>query len=268
MEICLALLMHVVFGILCYTECVMKDTRLIEEKIARLFSIKKPFSEHLSKWEDDLLPDKHDSNCFEYSGQPTREEFERALAYQKTRGDQFLKFEGDTQLTDAFGMEDSITVTMVLKDRSGQEVGTTPEIQWKTNDSLSFRTPSIEELEEIVIKHYGATYGEDFTRRNIRRQYDKLEYHGAYIEQNYGAYGQKLVGVCHTFTADGMTCIDGLLVDEDYRKQYVAMSLMAHIRELYPDTTLFLHAGMDDTPKDMYQKMGFEITDYLYEYSR
>ena len=64
-----------------------------------------------------------------------------------------------------------------------------------------------------------------------------------------------------------MTCIDGLLVGNEYRNQYVATSLMAHIRETYPDAQLMLHAELDDSPKDMYLKMGFEIVDKLYEYS-
>ena len=43
----------------------MKEkTRRIEESRARLFSIRKPFSEHFVKWEDSLLPDKYDHNCF------------------------------------------------------------------------------------------------------------------------------------------------------------------------------------------------------------
>ncbi len=54
-------------------------TRLVEEKMARIFSEKKRFSDHLYKWEDSLLPDKYDHNCFEYTGQPTKEEYQKAL---------------------------------------------------------------------------------------------------------------------------------------------------------------------------------------------
>ena len=41
----------------------VEKTRIVEEKMARLFSEKKPFSEHLFKWEDSSLPDKYDDNC-------------------------------------------------------------------------------------------------------------------------------------------------------------------------------------------------------------
>ena len=229
----------------------MIETRLIEEKIGRLFSVKKPFSEHLSKWEDNLLPDKYDHNSFEYSGQPSKEEFQMALNYQRELGANFIKLEGDEPLADSFELEAGITATMVLTDS---------DTKWKTNDALIFKTPPISELQELEVKHYGSVYGEDFCIRNMARLYDQLEYHGAYL-------GNKLVGVCHSYTADKITCIDGLLVDDDYRKQYVATSLISHIKENYPDTALMLHADIDDTPKDMYLKMGFGIVDKLYEYS-
>ena len=68
-------------------------TRLFEEKMAKLFSEKTRFSEHLFKWEDLLLPDKYDNNFFEYTGQPTEEEFRKAADYQRKRGDTFIKLE-------------------------------------------------------------------------------------------------------------------------------------------------------------------------------
>ena len=229
----------------------MIKTRAIEEKMDRLFSEKRPFSENLQKWEDNLLPDKYDHNCFEYSGQPSTEEFRKALQHQKDLGVNYIKLEGDSPLEDNFGLEEGVTATMMLNDC---------DAKWKYHDALVFKTPSVREAQEIEVKHYGPIYGEDFSRRNIKRLFEVLEYHGAYLNE-------RLVGICYSYTDDGMTCIDGLLVDNEYRNQYVATSLMAHIREIYPNTQLMLHAELDDSPKDMYLKMGFEIVDKLYEYS-
>ena len=220
--------------------------------MSRLFCVRIPFSAHLAKWEDDLLPDKYDHNCFEYSDQLTTEEFEAALQYQKEKGATFIKLEGDAPLENSFGLEQGVTATMVLTKR---------DAQWKVKPDIVFRQPDIEELEKIEVKHYGPVYGEDFSRRNIRRLYEKLTYHGAYL-------ADKLVGAGYSFSADGMTCVDGLITDADYRRQYVATSLLAHIRDMHPKDTLFLHADEDDTPKDMYLKMGFDIVDRLYEYTR
>lgn len=226
-------------------------TRLVEEKMARIFSEKKRFSDHLYKWEDSLLPDKYDHNCFEYTGQPTKEEYQKALEYQKNRGDIFIKLEGDHPLSNSFGLEMDITVTMELKNRSS----------WTRNHSVRFAVPTLEEMERIEVKHFGPIYGESFTRRNVRRLYHKLQYHGAYLNH-------VLAGACYSFPSDGMTCIDGLIVDEAFRHQYVATSLIAHIADISPGSTLFLHADEMDTPKEMYLRMGFEIIDLLYEYCK
>ena len=225
-------------------------TRKNEEILIRLFSERRPFSEHLVKWEDKNLPDKYDQNFFEYSGQPTKEEFMKAVEYQKGFGAAFIKFEGAHPLSDSFGIEEGITLTMVL-DSS--------ERNWKTNPDLEFCAPSVGELEELEVKHYGQLWGEDFVRRNIRRLYEKLTYHGVYLEG-------KLIGTCYSFSNDGFTSIDGLLVDDAYRNRYVATSLISHVIDSYPGTILFLHAEEGDTPKEMYEKMGFETVDKRYEY--
>ena len=72
----------------------MIPTRKTDEKFYRLFSTFHAFSEHLTKREDNELRDKYDHNAFCYSGQPTEDELRAALAYQKARGDAFLKLEG------------------------------------------------------------------------------------------------------------------------------------------------------------------------------
>lgn len=226
-------------------------TRRIDEEQIRLFSENTPFSEHMSKWADPLFPDKYDQNFFSYTGQPTREEFRQALSFQRSRGDNFIKLEGYSPLTDDFGLEKCVTLTMVLQGNASA---------WKRNPDLCFRAPTPDELEALEVKHFAALYGESFTRRNIRRMAEKLRYHGAYLDDI-------LVGSCYSFDAEGMVCVDGLIVDEGRRRQYIATSLLAHIAELFGDKVLFLHADADDTPKDMYARMGFTVADRLYEYS-
>lgn len=92
----------------------MNPTRKTDESFYRLFSVSHTVSEHLTKREDSELRDKYDHNAFCYSGQPTEDELRAALAYQKERGDTFLKLEGYEPLADAFGMECEETLTMVL----------------------------------------------------------------------------------------------------------------------------------------------------------
>lgn len=53
--------------------------------------------------------------------------------------------------------------------------------------------------------------------RNNRHLREKLTYLGAYLDG-------KLAGDCYIFASDGYVCMDGLLVDEDFRHQYIAMT--------------------------------------------
>ena len=233
----------------------MSLTRLVDEKIALLFSVPAVFSEHLTKWEDSLLLDKYDHNAFKYSGQPSIEEFRKAVEYQKMREQDFIKLEGYWPLENSFGIEEEVTLVMMLKVDADIRL-------WKTNPDIVLKTPNIEQLEQLGVKHYGTLYGESFTTRNIKRLYEKMNYHGTYL-------GNKLVGYCHTYSTDGYTCIDDLIVDRDYRHQYIATTLIKEIVEAARKNgdQIYLHADLDDTPKEMYAKMGFEEVDRIYEYT-
>ncbi len=232
----------------------MIPTRAIDERFTALFSVSHPFSEHLTKREDNQLRDKYDHNSFFYSGQPSVEEVRAALDYQKKRGDAFLKLEGYEPLENSFGMEGEATLTMVLP----KEADTTG---WKTNPSVSIQTPNFDQLEQHELKYYGPLYGEDFTVRNNRRLREKIPFLGAYLNG-------KLVGSCYVYTAGGYVCMDSLLVSEDFRHQYVATTLIKYIAEnaQKQGSILYLHADPDDTPKEMYARMGFQVTDKVYEY--
>lgn len=232
----------------------MIPTRTTDQAFSALFSVSRPFSEHLTKREDDQLRDKYDHNSFFYEGQPSVGEVRQALAYQKARRDAFLKLEGYTPLEQSFGMEGEETLTMLLPENADPSA-------WKTNPAVSIEAPDFDQLEQNELKYYGPLYGEDFTLRNNRRLREKLTYHGAYLDG-------KLAGSCYTWSAGGYTCLDGLLVDSDFRHQYVASTLLKALAEQAKreGKILYLHADPEDTPKDMYAKMGFSVVDRVYEY--
>ena len=232
----------------------MIQTRNTDSAFSLLFSVPTVFSEHLTKHEDNQLRDKYDHNSFIYSGQPSLEEFQKALAYQKARGDSFIKLEGYEPLEHTFGMEQEETLTMVLpRDVDFSFLLVNPDI--------TIQAPDFAQLEQHELKYYGPLYGEDFTVRNNPRLREKLTYHGAYL-------GGKLVGSCYTYSAGGYTCMDSLVVDEDYRHRYIATTLIKYLAETArrEGNVLYLHADPEDTPKDMYARMGFQTTDTVYEY--
>ena len=201
----------------------MNPTRKTDEKFYRLFSTFHAFSEHLTKREDNELRDKYDHNAFCYYSQPSADEVRAALAYQKERGDTFLKLEGYEPLADAFGMECEETLTMVLPPETDIR-------SWKTNPDVSIKAPDADQLEQHELKYYGPLYGENFTVRNNRNLREKLTYLGAYL-------GGKLAGDCYIF--------------EKAQER---------------GEILYLHADSEDTPKELYAKMGFQAVDKLYEY--
>lgn len=215
----------------------MIPTRKTDEAFSALFSVSLPFSEHLTKREDNQLRDKYDHNAFAYSAQPSTREIRRALDYQKARGDSFLKLEGYTPLENTFGMEGEETLTMVLPKSADIT-------RWKTTPEVSIQTPDFEKLEQHELKYYGPLYGEDFTLRNNRPLREKLTHLGAYL-------GGKLVGSCYICPGEGYTCMDSLVVSEDYRHRYVATTLMKYIAEKTQaeGNLLYLHADPEDPPR-------------------
>ena len=60
----------------------------------------------------------------------------------------------------------------------------------------------------------------------------------------------------------------GLLVDSEFRCRYVATTLLKAmaLQARQEGNTLYLHADPEDTPKDLYARMGFETLDRVYEY--
>lgn len=152
----------------------MNPTRKTDESFYRLFSASHTVSEHLTKREDSELRDKYDHNAFCYYSQPSADEVRAALAYQKERGDTFLKLEGYEPLADAFGMECEETLTMVLPPETDIR-------SWKTNPDVSIKAPDADQLEQHELKYYGPLYGDDFTVRNNRNLREKLTYLGAYL---------------------------------------------------------------------------------------
>lgn len=228
----------------------LPSIRSTEEEMDMLFSVGRSFSEHLKRWEDNELPDKYDNNYFEYSAQPTREEYERALNYQRERGDGFIKLEGDFPLTDDFGLSAGVTLTMQL---SGDADG------WTVNDEIEIKEPGYKEFKEMELKHFGPVYGEDFTARNADHLYEIFDFRGAYIRD-------KLVGTYYFYSSNGYTCVDGLIVDEDHRHMHVATTLLKHAISEAAGNIVFLHADKDDAPRKIYEKLGFREVHRRYEY--
>ncbi len=241
--------------------------RKAERSFKMLFSQKCVFSEHLEKWQDDDLYDMYDHNQFvPLLDDPTDKELEQAIAYQHQLGRGFLKLDTreklDEALTERFSLEECCTETMLLQNKQKNIEA------WKCNPDViihdSASSDVLADLLQIDIETFASDYGEDFIRRRDARYVKKametqgFHYYVAYLDR-------KPAGSCYACAIDGYVVMDALVVREAFRKRYVATTLMKHIASQFKEE-MFLHADADDTPKEMYRKMGFETVDRLYEY--
>ena len=241
--------------------------RKAERSFKMLFSQKCAFSEHLEKWQDDDLYDMYDHNQFvPLLDDTTDKELEQAIAYQHQLGRSFLKLDTreklDEALTERFSLEECCTETMLLQNKQKNIEA------WKCNPDViihdSASSGVLADLLQIDIETFASDYGEDFIRRRDARYVKKametqgFHYYVAYLDG-------KLAGSCYAYAIDGYVVMDALVVREAFRKRYVATTLMKHIASQFKEE-MFLHADADDTPKEMYRKMGFETVDELYEY--
>ena len=241
--------------------------RKAERSFKMLFSQKCAFSEHLEKWQDDDLYDMYDHNQFvPLLDDPTDKELEQAVAYQHQLGRGFLKLDTreklDEALTERFSLEKCCTETMLLRNKQKNIEA------WKCNPDViihdSASSDVLADLLQIDIETFASDYGEDFIRRRDARYVKKametqgFHYYVAYLDR-------KPAGSCYAYAIDGYVVMDALVVREAFRKRYVATTLMKHIASQFKEE-MFLHADADDTPKEMYRKMGFETVDELYEY--
>lgn len=241
--------------------------RKAEQSFKQLFSQKRAFSEHLEKWQDDDLYDMYDHNQFApLVDDPTDKELEQAIAYQHQLGRGFLKLDTREKLDEAlikcFSLEECCTETMLLRNKKENMA------RLKSNpDVIIYDSASgdvLADLLKIDIETFASDYGEDFIRRRDARYVKKamkipgFHYYVAYLDG-------KPAGACYAYAIDGYVVMDALVVREAFRKRYVATTLMKHIASQFKEE-MFLHADADDTPKEMYRKMGFETVDELYEY--
>lgn len=241
--------------------------RKAEQSFKQLFSQKRAFSEHMEKWQDDDLYDMYDHNQFvPLLDDPTGKELEQAIAYQRQLGRGFLKIDTreklDEVLIKRFSLEECCTETMLLRNKKENMA------RWKSNpDVIIYDSASgdvLADLLKIDIETFASDYGEDFIRRRDARYVKKameipgFHYYVAYLDG-------KPAGACYAYAIDGHVVMDAIVVREAFRKRYVATTLMKHIASQFKEE-MFLHADADDTPKEMYRKMGFETVDELYEY--
>lgn len=238
--------------------------RNTEENLVRLFSYKKPLSEHLIRWQDEILSDMHDHNFFAVSTNTSPEEIASAIRYQRNKGDDFVKLIAHDQLSREvyapFALEEECTLSMARAPKDTHSWTTNPEVSIKNLHGEA----SCDDLLNLELEIFGTPQNKDFIQRKMQRYFAKvsecpeLDFYAAYL-------GDRIVGSLFTFYDGSFVALDGLAVRAENRKTYVATTLIKHVVDEFA-CPAYLHAAEDETSRELYAKLGFETVDVTYEY--
>jgi len=235
-----------------------------EEALRCTFSQKLSLKNGVLRYADSLLPDMYDHNMFIYASDLGKTELKELIQYQKENNFDFIKIEGfsplDEKTVNGLNLESWEELTMSLCDKSVCE-------SWKTNPEVEIRELSKHKIGKDIInlemENYASVYGEDFTLRKIHRHLTiaernkKMDFICAYINN-------VIAGYLFVWTDSDCVGIDDLIVSSQFRNKRVATSLLKYAVSLAPFA--YLHAASDDTPKDMYYKLGFRVSGTKYCY--
>ena len=215
---------------------------------------------------DDKLRDMYDHNFTHFDEELNEDMYNALEAFRHTRGENFAKYVGlcRSPFLLSKGFDEEEIITMAKCDYLNFPKKEIPGLSF---DSIRDNPSFLDELIAIEISEYGQDYGASFCSRRWIRYADKIK-EGDNGLNIFGAFiDGKLVGYCYSFYSRNTVCIDSLLVVPSYRNRYIATSLLAHVASKF-GCLIYLHASEEETAKQMYAKLGFEILLSTYEYLR
>lgn len=229
-----------------------------EKSFIKLFTTNYKFSKNLIKYEDQGIFDMYDHNYYEHNKDVTIQEINDAYQNQYNKKLNYLKLISNVRINNKIvsqlHLEKNVVLTMLYDNKNHR---------FKINNNIVIKKISLKDLNTIELKHYGKLYGADFVRRRNREFFKKCKENDSFIY--YGAYlNGKIVGSCHSYTYKHYTCIDSLLVDNRHRHKYIATTLLKYIID--NNEFIYIHADENDSPKNIYKKLGFKTIDKTYEY--
>ena len=204
---------------------------------------------------DDKLPDMYDHNFTEVFNDLSPEDFSKIKTISEERKENHIKIVSFNRLKvlSILGYEHSVILTMAA-DTIQPKPLKIPNITYK---NLKDSPELINDFLKLISKYDAPLYGADFVAREMYRYFlvakeeNGFNYFGCYQDN-------KLIAVCYGFNSNGVTGLDGLLVDESYRHKNIASNLVKYIQQYYQNCPIYLHTDDEDTPKYLYQNIGFK----------
>lgn len=243
-----------------------EKVQLNEKAFVDLFSVSTDIyhqDKTFKRYYDDYLKDMYDHN-FTTVDEMDDELLNKILEFKNNRNENFVKICSSTPLDNLLekGFEKETLLTMLKSDY----------LNFLIPENYLINYKNARENEEVIndviateILYYGKEYGIDFCIRRWNRYFNKIKEAENGLNLFAVYYQNKIAGYCYSFYNNRVVCVDGLLVLEEYRKRYIASNLIKYIAHFY-NCPIFLHADNEETPKEMYSKLGFETIFTSFDY--
>lgn len=237
--------------------------RACEEAYIRCFSIPRKEGNMIS-YENPALPDMYDHNFFKISTELERETrshlIEKLYKEACQSGKKFLHIAADVPLSGERAEKEHLGAYILRS---------TDDLNWEVRTDCHFikvkDKEGIKALTEFDIAEEGGIYGEDFCRRRAVCR-GKVYQSEAACDCYLCYIGEELVGKCDLFIDQGTAKIEDFVVKEAFRRKQIGTTILAYLIQEAASkgaSTLYLCADEEDTPKEMYLKLGFEkVTDF------
>ena len=237
-----------------------------KNKNCLLFAYPQPITESLLRWVDENNPQHYNKNHFLALEELSAFDLQAAVEFQKQAGLQGFLLKSRKRLSNElivhFGLKEEKQLLMAqLTDRSAA---------WKTNPAVQIKDcQSTAVADDLMVACVSLT--EDPNRQRWIRHTMEEALEAARRHPNYHwlvAYeGGQVIGRCYAFADCGCVQMEDLWVTPHARQRHAATTLMKYVRDHF-DGLFFLHTEAEDSVKSMYGKLGFEIVDEVYEYSK
>jgi len=136
--------------------------------------------------------------------------------------------------------------------------------RWRENTELTIKqitsSKQIEELIELDLIHDKETCGEDFCKRRARRRGKVYLSNDKPCNSYIGYYEGKAVANCDLCIDGEVAKIEDFAVIPIYQRKGIGTTLLRNLIEIAQKQgakIIYLNADEEDTPKEMYTKLGF-----------
>lgn len=224
-------------------------------------AVRLSFNAHLDRWHSHVRPEQMNNNFFVPTGVVCVADIDDAIAWQKQRGLNYLMLRSpaplDEDLCGIYGFAVKMTDIMVLtQDESSR---------WPRNPAIIIRDIQAADIGKDLLdvsavpeRHRAQAYRNMRMVLEVAKTHPEYHWYCAYLD---GEPVANIYALCH----GGCIEMDDLWVKAAYRGQYIATTLMAHVIGSLPGIA-YLHADRANSAHEMYQKLGFETVETVYDY--